>query len=89
MENRSDGLEAVCYFNPKTNFEEPLLAIYENGCLPKMFQNFEDGNYSLRHFLKSVNARKIIPESLESLTSVDTMGQYKEALLKLTKNSGN
>jgi molybdopterin-guanine dinucleotide biosynthesis protein A len=89
MENRSDGLEAVCYFNPKTNFEEPLLAIYENACMPKILQNFEEGNYSLRHFLKAINSKKINSETLESLISVDTMGQYQEALLKLKESSKN
>lgn len=83
IENRSSVTESVCYFNPETNTEEPLLTIYENACLPKMLKNFEEGNYSLRHFLKSINTKKIIPESLESLISVDTMEQYREALLKL------
>lgn len=83
IECRSEGTEAVCYFNSQTNFEEPLLAIYENSCLPKMLQNFEEGNYSLRHFLKAIITKNIIPESLENLKSVDTMEQYKEALLKL------
>lgn len=86
IENRNDKTEAVCYFNPETNFEEPLLAIYENDCLPKMLQNFEEGNYSLRHFLKTINTNKINPESMESLTSVDTMEHYKEALLRLKNN---
>ena len=52
-----------------------------------MLQSFEAGKYSLRHFLKSVNTQKIIPESLESLISVDTVGQFREALLKLKENT--
>lgn len=80
---RSDSTEAICYFNPETNFEEPLLAIYENSCMPKMLQNFEDGNYSLRHFLKSVSTKKILPEKIESILSVDTNLQFKEVLQKL------
>jgi molybdopterin-guanine dinucleotide biosynthesis protein A len=83
IEHRSDETEAVCYFNPETNFKEPLLAIYENSCMPIMLQTFEEGNYSLRHFLKSVNTKKIIPESLETITSVDTDSQYKEVLHRL------
>lgn len=83
IENRSNETEAVCYFNPETNFEEPLLAIYESSCLPNLLKNFEDGDYSLRHFLNTINTKKIIPESLQSLISVDTMEQYKEALLKI------
>ena len=89
IENRCDGTEAVCYFNRETNFEEPLLAIYENSCLPKMLQNFEEGEYSLRHFLRTINTKKIIPESLENLRSVDTKEQYKAALLKLKESSEN
>jgi hypothetical protein len=57
--------------------------------MPKILQNFEEGNYSLRHFLKAINSKKIIPETLESLISVDTMGQYQEALLKLKESSKN
>lgn len=85
VESRSEETEAVCYFNPETNFEEPLVAIYENSCLSKMLQNFEEGNYSLRHFLKSINSKKITPESLGSLTSVDTMEEFQDALMKLKK----
>jgi molybdopterin-guanine dinucleotide biosynthesis protein A len=83
IEHRSDETEAVCYFNPETNFEEPLLAIYENSCLPIMLQKFEEGNYSLRHFLNSLNTQKIIPESLETIISIDTDSQYKEVQKKL------
>ncbi|MFM9945339.1 MAG: NTP transferase domain-containing protein [Bacteroidia bacterium] len=81
--NRDVKKQAVYYFNPESNFEEPLLAIYENSCLPILLENFEKGNFSLRHFLKSINSEKIYPESLESLTSVDTVEQYQEVLLKI------
>lgn len=83
IEHRSGETEAVCYFNPETNFEEPLLAIYENSCLPKLLQNFEEGNYSLRHFLKAINSKKIIPEKAEIILSVDTNLKFKEVLQKL------
>ncbi len=88
IQNRSNETDAICYFNPKTNFEEPLLAIYENSCLSNIVKNFVVGNYSLRHFLKSVNTKKIIPEFLESLTSVDTIKDFEKALIKLNENSG-
>ncbi len=89
IDYRNEGADAICYYNPENKFEEPLLAIYENACLSKLLRNFEDGNYSLRYFLKSIYAKKIMPESLESLISVDTMEQYQEALVKLKESSKN
>ena len=83
IKNRDDNSQAVCYYDPVTNIEEPLLAIYENRCMPRLFQSFDEGNYSLRHFLKTINAKKISPESSKSLISVDTVSQYKDTLLKL------
>lgn len=83
IENRKDETLSVCYYNPETEFEEPLLAVYENDCFPELLKNFEQGNYSLRHFLKSIHSKKIIPESLESLISVDTDEQYRAAILAL------
>ena len=83
IKNRDDNSQAVCYHNPDTKIEEPLLAIYENSCMPWLFQSFDSGNYSLRHFLKTINTKRISPESVKSLTSVDTLSQYKETLLNL------
>ena len=87
IENRESETEAVCFYNPKTQFEEPLLAIYEKSCLPKLQHYFKNGNYSMRHFLKTINTKRITPSSFKSITSVDTIKQYKEALLKLKDKS--
>ena len=89
IQNRDNQTEALCFYNSETQFEEPLLAIYENRCLLKLQDYFKDGNYSLRHFLKTISSKKIIPESLASLTSVDTIEQYTESLLKLKENTKN
>ena len=87
IESRETETEAICFYNPETQFEEPLLAIYENRCLVKLHHYFKEGNYSVRHFLKTIKTKRITPSSFNSITSVDTIKQYKEALLKLKDKS--
>jgi len=85
IKNRDNDTDAICYFNPETKFEEPLLAIYENSCLPKLIQYYEEGNFSLRHFLQTINTKKIIPKSVETIKSIDSNEQYNRLIAELKK----
>ncbi|MES2779671.1 MAG: NTP transferase domain-containing protein [Bacteroidota bacterium] len=71
IDAREDGTDVVCYHNPETGFDEPLLAIYEKQCAPLLFDFYQKGNTSLQRFLKTVNTKRIIPHSTNAIKSVD------------------
>ncbi|MCX6290371.1 MAG: NTP transferase domain-containing protein [Bacteroidetes bacterium] len=73
---RNETNDAICFLNPETNIEEPLIAIYENRSFQALFENFESGKYSLRHFLREVDTKKVVPVSSEFLKSVDDMKSF-------------
>jgi molybdopterin-guanine dinucleotide biosynthesis protein A len=64
--------DVVCYFNSESNFEEPLLAVYEKSCVPLLLKYYQKGNTSLRHFLKTVNTKYLLPANIASIKSIDT-----------------
>ena len=76
---------AVCYFNGLKTMEEPLLTVYENSCYPLLLQKFKTNEYSLRYFLKELQAKKLTASSPLILTSVDTPEAYEEALGEINK----
>jgi len=80
VEARNKNTLAVSYFHKEAGVEEPLLAIYENACFPLMKNNFVNKRYSLRYFLKEINASKIIPSNPETIVSIDTAEQYQNAM---------
>lgn len=71
QEARSPAYDAVCYLNPESNFEEPLLAIYEKSCAPLLLDYYKQGNTSLRHFLKTVRTKRILPLNIKAIKSID------------------
>ena len=71
LDARQPDIDVVCYKNPESNFEEPLLAIYEKQCAPLLFNFFQSGQQSLRHFLKTVRTKTINPSHIKNITSVD------------------
>jgi molybdopterin-guanine dinucleotide biosynthesis protein A len=70
-EAREDNIDVVCYQNPDSNFEEPLLAIYEKQCAPLLLEFYKNENTSLKQFLKTIHVKTILPENTLSITSVD------------------
>jgi molybdenum cofactor guanylyltransferase len=80
IEARNTTAMAISYFNQEASVEEPLLAIYENTSYQFMKNNFENKKYSLRYFLREINALKIIPSAPQSIISIDTPGQYQDVL---------
>jgi molybdopterin-guanine dinucleotide biosynthesis protein A len=72
IQARSPEIDIVCYVNPETGFDEPLLAIYETSALVKLKVWFKEGNQSLRHFLKTMNVKRIVPNTPSEIKSIDT-----------------
>ncbi len=78
---------AVSFFNTETNFKEPLLAFYSNECYPRLIHQVNRKEYSLKHFLKEIEAKKIIPTSPETIISIDTPEAYQTVLETLALQS--
>lgn len=64
--------QSVSFFNPETNFREPLLAIYHQNDLQKLKEFYAQGNSGLQHFLNEINAIKLTASSYKNITSIDT-----------------
>jgi molybdenum cofactor guanylyltransferase len=86
LENEANGTEfAVTYYNYVEKIREPLLGVYKSTCYDILRNFYELGDYSLNHFLKTVQAKTIIPENIQVIKSVDNMEEYQKAL-SLLKN---
>ena len=71
LDAREPNIDVVCFKNTDTNFEEPLLAIYEKQCAPLLLKFYQNGEQSLRQFLKTVRCKTITVNDNEHLKSVD------------------
>lgn len=78
-----DFSQPACFYNPVTKMEEPLLAFYPAASYENLKSEFRNGNRSLRKYLQSVEALKIIPWDISDITSVDTLDEYHDALKKI------
>lgn len=74
---------STCFSNYETGIEEPLLAVYLKDNYPDLIRNFNNKKFSLRHFIKEENVKKISPTNAGSLLSIDTPEAYKAALEKI------
>jgi molybdopterin-guanine dinucleotide biosynthesis protein A/nucleoside-triphosphatase THEP1 len=71
IDAREENIDAICYYHPETKMNEPLIAIYEKQCAPLLLDYFNQGFSSLRHFLNTVNTKRLLPEDLTRMKSVD------------------
>ena len=69
---------SVSFYNNKTNFREPLLAIYHLKDLLELAKFYKKGNTSLQFFLNEINAEKIQAISKKNLTSIDTKEAFEK-----------
>ena len=72
LDAREPNIDVLCFKNTDTNFEEPLLAIYEKQCAPLLLKFYQNGERSLRYFLKSVSCKTITVDDNERIKSVDS-----------------
>jgi molybdopterin-guanine dinucleotide biosynthesis protein A len=72
LNSRKESVSGLAFYNEEAKLYEPLLAIYEQPILNKLYSNFETGKVALQHFLAEINALKLIPKNKESIRSIDT-----------------
>ena len=70
---------AAAFYNTEVKLYEPLLAWYSSGSSALLTQMFQKHQYSLQHFLKTVDAEKFYPVNSNVLQSVDTTEEFETA----------
>lgn len=86
LENMKLENRAFAFYNHDNKYE-PLLAWYSRDCAPLLKAFFDRNEFSLQHFLRSVEAQKYYPEDHNVMTSVDTPEEYQN--MKLVLNQQN
>ncbi|MGS2760644.1 molybdenum cofactor guanylyltransferase [Sinomicrobium sp. M5D2P9] len=69
---RSPEYDAVCFYHPESRIAEPLITIYEAGCLQDLHLFYRDGGKSLRRFLEGKKMKKVTAANPQALKSYDT-----------------
>ncbi len=69
----------TAFYNSSAGLYEPLLAFYHAGDCSHILKQFEQMNYSLQFFLKSILADRFYPSEPDSIISVDTREAYWQA----------
>ncbi len=83
--NKQYNLTPQAYYNTIEDLYEPLLAWYPFTAFEELNKRFHANQYSLQHFLKESNTKKIFPKSKISIKSVDTPQEFIEALTIIKK----
>ena len=63
--------QSVCFRHPESGFLEPLIAIYHAKDLFYLLDFYKSGQFSMRHFLESINPVILDSVSARELLSVD------------------
>ncbi len=63
---------AAAFFNVKENLYEPLLGWYSSKSRLQLEKMYDENNYSLQYFLKTIDADKYIPHDERVIGSIDT-----------------
>jgi molybdopterin-guanine dinucleotide biosynthesis protein A len=80
----SNSIASAFYDNLEQCYQ-PVLAWYSAAASALLQKNFSEENYSLLHFLKSINADKYDPADRSSMFSIDTSEEREDADRKLMR----
>jgi molybdopterin-guanine dinucleotide biosynthesis protein A len=81
--HRRQGALTTCYYNVVTGVYEPLLAIYEPGLREQLIKNYEQGQHSLQHLLKEIDAEQVYHMMPEVTRSIDNKEQYEQVVQQI------
>jgi len=84
LSRRMNKFPAIAYANDEKIFE-PLITLYENFCFKEILKQFNEKNYSLRHFLDCTKTFSILPENNKTIKSIDTLAEYQETILNFSQ----
>lgn len=71
------SLRTVCFQNPSTQIDEPLLTIYHHQDLKQLHNQFTLGKNSLRQFLQEIKPVRLKPINNSVLMSFDTPEDFQ------------
>lgn len=77
----------AAFYNEDAGIPEPLLAWYPYTSYKALKENFRQGQLSLKHFLQGSGTLKYIPANKQSIRSVDTEEDFREAIRKIVNGS--
>ena len=72
------------FYNEEANIYEPILAWYPSISFEILEGMHKAGQFSLQHFLQDTHAVRYYPSDKNSITSVDTKGDFVNAVSMLT-----
>lgn len=73
----------ACFSNKSGNFFEPLLSNYHCDIISYLQSKFKQNNYSVQAVLKECTGHIIVPENQMSISSIDTIEAYENAINQL------
>ena len=85
VRQRNPAKVATCFYNPETEFPEPLVTIWEPRAYPIMLQYLSQGFSCPRKVLINSNIELVKLEDASVLDNVNTPEEYQEALERLNK----
>jgi len=65
---------AAAFYDDVSGFYEPVIGFYSSLCYNLLLERFHNKEYSLQHFLRSVDAGKFISADKNIMRSVDSKG---------------
>lgn len=85
LENRNVSKYATAFYNPATEFPEPLITIWEPKAYPLLLQFLAQGYSCPRKVLINSDVELLEVPDLEVLRNVNEVGDYEEVMKKLKK----
>ncbi len=83
LDNRDTNKYASCFYNPKTDFPEPLISIWEPRIYPVMLQWLARGYSCPRKVLINSEVALIRSEQSDKLFNANTVAERNEAMLRI------
>lgn len=75
---------ATCFINPETSRPEPLPVLLEANSHEFLSRHYNSGDYSLRNFLETHAAQRILPDIPENLRNLNTPAERMDYLKRST-----
>ena len=83
LEVKLETILYACFSNKSGNILEPLLSHYHCDIKNYLHEKFKQNNYSVQAVLRECPGHIIIPENQISISSIDTIKAYENAIKQL------
>lgn len=83
LEVKLETILYICFANKSNNILEPLISHYHYDIKNYLQKKFKQNNYSVQAVLRECPGHIIIPENQMSISSIDTIEAYENAIKQL------